>query len=556
VKPLLYLTYRTFVNGLKRALTTPRRLISLIVFLFYYFLIFVQPALVGGGRRTIPDQMVGRFDFPLQIIEASAFFLFGFISLILLLGVVSYQTAYKPSDVDVLFSTPISPKLVLLFRMIRDYLITLLVPLVIIVLGLRPIQEGWTLIFRNIPNPEYSGLAMRTMALSWILVAMCWVTISYMVSLLVNRNDVRSDRDRKILYVVVGTLTIAIGAYIVYHARGVQGWEEAITLSQDPVLRSVFFTATFATHLTMAPIYGSVGMALFGAGSLVAIILIATFVSISQAPWMYDQAAVKAFSSLKSRQLQASGDLMGMVAERARQGKVRIRSRSWVHRLRWQGVRALLWKDLLLQPRSMLGVLIMLATIGTAMCVIPAFAPLPAAGTLLLVMQGVTVLMITMGISQTGFIELLRRVDLQKPLPFSPAAIVFYEVAAKALIACVACVVGAALATAIQPPLWQYALAAVFLAPFMSLLLSSCVFFVTMLFPDLDDPSQRQFRGLMTILAFAVCGFLPVTVFAFLGAVLMPLPMAALVGSLIAMGIAAIMAAISGALYANFNPSE
>src|SRR5205807_863901 len=133
LKPLLFLTVRSTVNGVVRALTTPRRLISLIIFIGYYFFVFMRPAMVSGAPVSAPDHPM--FNFPaLDVIEGFVFAIFAIISFFLSFGVLNMQSGFKPADVDVLFSTPISPKLVLAFRICRDYLITLLFPFLLVLL--------------------------------------------------------------------------------------------------------------------------------------------------------------------------------------------------------------------------------------------------------------------------------------------------------------------------------------------------------------------------------------------------------------------------------------
>jgi hypothetical protein len=558
-KPLLFLTFKSLVNGFKRALTSPRRLISIIFFVGYYFLIFIRPAL-GPTRATEMGPLVGKFDFPApEVIDGVAFGFFGVMSLLLLFGVLSYQTSFKPADVDVLFSTPISPKLVLIFRMVRDYLITLLIPVLFIVMGLRPARMGWEAIFRNMPNPETSGLTLRAMTLGWILMAMVWVAISYAASMFVNRSDRRSEINKRILIGGIVTAVVGLFGYIYLQVPNIQSWGDALQLLQSPVLRSFFFTATFATNMTLSTLYGNYAVAILWGLSLVGLIVLAVKVAMTQVGWMYDQAAVKGFGSSRMKEMQRAGDITGVMAERARQGKLKIRGQTRLHKLRWQGAKALLWKELFLQPRSMLSFLIIFSLLGIAMNVMPALIPTKnvdmAAGGAFLLMQGVTVMMVTMSLSQVGFIEVLRKVDLQKPLPFSPAVTVFFEIAAKSLLAIFAALLGAIAATIANPELWRYALAGTILSPFFSLLLSSSVFLVTILFPDVDDPTQRQFRGLMMLLAFAVTGALPAGVFIGLMFVLTP-PLAALTSALICFGISAVLAVISGNLYGSFNPSD
>ena len=126
---------------------------------------------------------------------------------------------------------------------------------------------------------------------------------------------------------------------------------------------------------------------------------------------------------------------MGAMAEMARRGKIKAGRQTWVHKLKMQGPWALLWKEFFLQTRGMIGLLLMLGLMGLAFCLMPAFAPTRdkdmSIGGFFFMMQAVSLFMMTLAISQTGFVEVLKRVDLQKPLPFSPPVIVFFEIVSK-----------------------------------------------------------------------------------------------------------------------------
>lgn len=562
IRPLLFLTFRTVVNGLKRALTTPRRLFTLIFFVGYYFFLFIRPAL--GPAGGMPMRGIGRnvplLDFPpLQVIDAVSFGIFSVLSLLLLLNVVSANTSFRPADIDVLFSTPISPKVVLGFRMLRDYLITLFVPMLLAIFGLRPARIGWEAVFRNMPNPEYSGMAIRFLIISWILMSLCWVTISYAVSMWLNRNDARSDRRRRVFGSCMVAFIAGLIGYVVYRFTQVQSPADALAIAQTPGLRVVFFTATFATQMTLAP-FSSAGPAgaMVGLGGMFGVIAVSTWLALRQVGWMYDQAAVKTAWTRTAANLQRTGDLSGLMALRAREGKYEGLKLKFVSRLKMTGWKALMWKELILQPRTTLGLLVIFTVMGVFMSVIsvlPGKESEAAAG-LHLVMPAMVVFMISMALGQSAFIEVLRRVDLQKPLPFKPWVTVAAEIGSKAVITVAATSVGIIVAFCVKPSIWPHTLAALIGAPGFAYLLSACVFLVTMLFPDVDDSSQRGIRGMLTMLSVLVCSLFPALIV--IGLIVLHLPpfLATGAGSLLALGIGLLLTLMSARLYESFNPSE
>lgn len=559
LKPLLFLTTRSLFNSVKRGLTTPRRLIATVFLLGYYFMVFMRPALQNPGR--IPRGAVGQLTLPpVDVIQALVFGVMVFLSIFMLLGVTSANLNYKPADVDVLFPTPVSPKLVMFFRLFRDYLFVVLLPLVFAVLGIRGAQMGWEAIFRDMP--QYGGLTLRFMFVSWLLIALGWISLTYAISLYVNRSDHDSTRNRRILGWSVSLALIGMIGYIAYHMREVHTAAELVAFTRDPLLRVFFFSATFATEFTLAPFTREAMWQhlAIGLGGLVIVPIIGVGMMLRQIDWLYDQAAVRALTVQSANDMRRSGDLTGIAAQAAREGKGKFLRLKAFQNARMSGIYALVWKELLLIPRTMLPMLIGLSFMGVAMSLSSVMFPDKdmdlTPGLALMAFQAMVVMTVSLAISQTGFIEVLKRVDLQKPLPFSPSKIVAMEVVSKALVACLPAVVGALLVLAFKPFLWTYVLGSIIATPFFSVLMSSAVFLVTMIFPDLEDHSQRQFRGLMVLLAIVIVAAFPSA--ALIGLLVLKVApyLAALAGAVICLGISFLTISFSGSLYSGFNPSE
>src|SRR6476646_3903349 len=145
MRPLLYLTFRSVSNGLKRSLTSPRRLIGLIFAISYYVFVFIRPMGTGFSGRQSDLPFDFRFDLPpLHVLQAVAFGGFALLTIMLALTTASIQRlSFRPADVDVLFATPLNPRLILIFRLIRDYLLALLFPLFFLLVGWRPTAAGF-----------------------------------------------------------------------------------------------------------------------------------------------------------------------------------------------------------------------------------------------------------------------------------------------------------------------------------------------------------------------------------------------------------------------------
>lgn len=559
MKPLFFLTFRSFVNGLKRSLTSPKRLITTAAILLYYFWWFVRP-FVGSSGRFQRAGLTPRFEFPpLELLDAIVFTGFAGLSLLLALGIFSFRSTFKPADVDVLFPTPISPRFVLLFRIVRDYLATLVLPLFLILFTWKPLQVEQ--LFLRVPHPQSTGYALRALSLGFVLVTTAWVGIGYAVGLYVNRNDRFSESRKRNLGLGLAGVFLTVLAYCGYNAMQFQRVGDFVSFFQQGWLRAFFFTATPATKIVMGPLEGNTGETLFGAGVLVAISGISLYLALKQAPWMYDQAAVRGFGAESVRRLQQRGDVVGVAAEAARQGKGGSRRSGWFQSLNAPGFWALLWKDALIQWRSIRGLILLLMVSGLIFVLLPSVLGTSSMkadtlGYFILIMEGFLAFAIASMTSQTGFTELLRRVDLQKPLPFGSQAIVASEVLAKSLPAILIPIFCSLVGLAFTPSAWREVVAGALFYPSLAAVICALVCVIVLLFPEIDDVSQRGFRGLMLMVGLLIAGAPGVLGFVGVAALTKSTIWGALPGALINFAVAFGLTAIGGALYAAFNPSE
>jgi len=511
-----------------------------------------------GNSARLPAEVTGRLSLPpLEVIDALVFGVMTFLSIFMLLGITTANMNYKPADVDILFPTPIPKRTVLLFRMFRDYLIVIFVPIVITLIGIRPAKMGWEAIFRDMP--QYGGLTLRFMTLSWLLIALGWISISYAVSLYINRSDQDSNRNRRYFGWGITLALVLVITYISFQIRGIDSAAGLIALSRDPVLRGFFFMATFATEFTLSPFTQTMARdMIIGLGGLLIVPVVGIMLSLRQVDWLYDQAAVRAVAAQSANEMRRSGDMSAIAAHAARQGKSHMRL-DFLQGVKWQGPLALIWKELLLQPRTMLWLSIGMSVMGIFMTVMPVLFPDKEAiplGVVLLMMQGITCFTISMAMTQTGYVEVLRRVDLQKPLPFTPSSIVWFEVLSKALLTAIPMVIGALIVLAFRLFLWPFVLAAIVAGPALAMLMCASVFLVMMLFPDVDDNSQRQFRAMMAMLAVVIACLFPLGTFVGLYALGVSPLLAALAFAGFCYGLVFVINLLSAQLYATFNPSE
>lgn len=568
VRPLAFLLVRSVVNGVRRAVTSPKRIVGLAFFCLYYWSFFFRsfapsptPSLdlpPGTPHLQLP---------PAGTVDGIVFGIVGVLSLFLMANVLNYKGGFKGADIDVLFPTPVSPRVVMLFRIARDTLTTLLLPLIIAVLGRRGLSPLFGTFFQN--YPKAGGDILRAGILAYLLVAFTWVCAGYAISLFVNRSDLRSDRNAKWINGGLGALVLVLLAYIAARLRADFSLGTALLLTHDPFVRLVLAPVALATWFVMGTFEGQLGIASIGLLGLTLLIALSLRVALTQVGWMYDQAAVRGFESGPNlRDLQRRGDMMGIQAARARQGKVRPgRIARGISRLKVRGPLALVWKEAILQARGALSGFVFLGSIFLAATGLIMWTFTDSgtgrpphtvvAGWMMLFMQGMMVYVACVATAQSGFIEFLRRVDVQKPLPFPPSTTVLWEVVAKAIAPSALCVLAALVGVAIIPDVWPQAIAGVLVAPSFAVLLSAVVLVVVLLFPDVEDPTQRMFRGLMLLLGIVVCASFGIgaLVLGVLWLGLSPVLVAPL-SVAINLGIAVGLSVAAGELYVGYNPSE
>lgn len=561
MQPLIFLTVRSIVNGVKRAVTSGKRLVTLIFVILYYGFLVFRP--IGSSRH--PVSFPNSFHSPTPaMVDGVIFAVFGALSILLMLPILSPRGSFRQADVDVLFATPVSPKAVMFFRMLRDYLITLLTPLFLMLFGGRVAIGGITAFLGGMHAK--GPIVERIGGIAWFLMSFTWVCITYGVSFLVNRSDLKADRNKKVIDATIFIMIVGSAAYVVPQLIKDPTAGTFMQCMASPILRIAFFSGTAANWMVMGALSGQIllvlaGLLVFLVGSGSGILL-----ALSQIPFMYDQAAVKGFGSSERRVLQRNNDMYGLSAQRAREGKGKVGIFSkWFGRMRPKGAAVLVWKEVLLQMRSGMSVFILLGGVQIAIVVLPVIsldpssspAAVSAVGNVLFAMQGVAVLMLTMNTAVSGFIELLKRVDFQKPLPFRPAGTVFWEVLSKCVPTIVMSTVASIAVTCLKPVLWGAAFGSVFYAASLSLLISATVFLVTIAFSDAGDSSQRGFRGILMLLGIVICGLPGGALLTALIVLLHLHPLlAAIPASAVNFGVALLVSFLAGGLYESYNPND
>ncbi len=272
---------------------------------------------------------------------------------------------------------------------------------------------------------------------------MVWTIFGYATTLFVNRSNLASDRNAKILSRATLILVLGTLGYVLYGLSREMSWNTAIRLADSNFLRVPYFLAHLGSMFALGPITG-IGNSVFAGLAFLALMALGFAIALSQVGWMYDQAAVRGFETTESVRLRRTGDIAGMLADQARRGKLRTGRKTWLHRLRVRPWAAMIWREAVVQRRSFRGSAVFGLIIAVAYSLMPILmsaitgnrghVSAQALGGIFLVCQGMGVFMFIMTTASTGYVELLRRIDLLKPLPFSPARLMVVEVFAKTFV--------------------------------------------------------------------------------------------------------------------------
>jgi hypothetical protein len=281
--------------------------------------------------------------------------------------------------------------------------------------------------------------------------------------------------------------------------------------------------------------------------------------------YLYELASVLAQRSTRLRLARsdpmraAYQRALERMSERARP----VRTLRWLERWTPRGVWALLWRDLLLSWRLQGWGLVLMLLLLVALPTLPLGLmryftgkdSLAAAKAIYLMMQYMIMLMMAVG-SYYGIIDLLRRVELQKPLPFSSREVVLVESLPTALLVLAMQLMVALLAILLFPQAWGFWLGMGLVVASFAPVLQMAMWMLAMLNPDPNDYTQRLVLGLLMFPTILLAG-LPGGLILLVGLLLkVPLVLVALLVVLGNLSVGALFVAINSRLYERFSPVD
>ncbi|HLO99719.1 MAG TPA: putative ABC exporter domain-containing protein [Fimbriimonas sp.] len=562
--PLVYLWCRQVVNGIKRAVSSPRRILSVLFGLGYFIGIFVRPWDTKSSMGT-EKLLEGKISFAPATIEPFIFLAMILMSFLFGSMVFGVRNTFRPSDVDVLFPTPTSPKKVWALRFVRDYLTTLIAPLFLLLLSYRPAVGVYNALKAVDSNALSQGI--RSLWLAWLLLTLMIVSLSYAASFWGAKNEAVAERFGKIFNysMIVGFLATA--TYIGFGLRSNPTLEGIQQLTSPIWFKSIMVVPYAATSIVMGGVTGSILALGLGVGLLGIVTIFAFKLAAANLGWMYDQAATRGFQSQTLRDLQKKGNTAAIYAHRAQTGKIKrgrlaARLETLVLKRGW----ALLYKEIMLQLRMgfstwiVFGILMSVG--GCTMLLISKQAVSTRSGAEVGIKYAFFGMMMYFTVifgsiqGHQGFQETLRRVEVIKPLPLSSMQIAFFETVSKSFGGSVLGMMPFVFGLIVRPDLWEIHLAGLITAPAVVLALISGIFLGMVLFPDFDDPTQRSIRGIMQLIAMAIVLLPAVGIFVGITMIGQPFLLAAGINAALQLVLTVILSTIGGRFYADFNPSD
>ena len=557
MRPLLFLTFSQMRNSIMRSLTSVRRLIALLAAAAYYYW-FVARMLL---RRDVDLPPMPSVQYPVDVASAVVFGIAILVSLVFLSLVGVQRSGFRPADVDMLFPTPISPRAVVMFRIIRENFVALIYPLIFVLLGgaaFASLAKAW---LREVPNREALTWLPYTAALSWLLVQTVWLAAGHAFSL-----GTANDRASVWVKRTPAILAVIAMAALLFYAREVvvvHGWsgQAFVEAGTSGPLRYLCFPATAAAEVALMPLTGNyVGAALSLLGYVLALAIV-LHLALRYSGALYEQAALAVAASQPTETAARTGDFMQYYSNLARQGKLKAGRFRWLRGLRWQGPKAVVWRDVVVSLRVTGGWyalgLVGLAVYAAFLLYIAATTPGRSLAEAQFMFAAMIAFIATWTSSRAGFIDLLRKVDANKALPFSMVHSLFAQSLVRNVSACLWAWLLCAVAVMIDPAVSVAAIAFAIAMPPVAYIVSSSVLVHLLLFPDVEDSSQRMIRELLTMLTMAVAVLPGVAVAIGLLALLDGhVLVAAVVASAVNAGVAALLLLLAAELYAGFNPSE
>lgn len=543
---------------MKRTLKSPGRILSLLFFLGYNGWLFGR--LFIGGRanaRTTGLDQLPKFDFTAPTVPAVSgvvFLLFAALVCMNVLGLGGFRAHFRAPDADVLFPTPVSPKVVVAWRVVSDTMLRMLFPLLFAGIALTRGRDS----LGTLRAAEYFPAALKLAVVGYLLLAVGFALWGWGISLWgfsprnVQRRTLAWIFGGQVAYIAIG---VAAG-YIVF--RNSPGFDTVVSFANHPAVRAYFFPAHVAERFAMGVADGGYLSTLLGLAGLLAFAGLGSALAMRFAPNLYEQAALRAYQvkdvGTRARQ---EGSSYSATLSRAERGSQGLGFTLWLYKWRAQGTWAVLWKESLLAMRVGFVQAIVSTLVGVVATVLIArYAPDRAAAIFGPVLCALGPIFASPSTRATVLPEALARLDLVKPLPFTSRQLLVWDAMARSLvplavslpIPIVAAVTGV---TPIPTAFLAWLTGAVYAVTVAVAFLP-----VAILQPDARDPAQASVRGLAASLVFLPLSGLAVAPPVLAAIARIPVWVGLLASIVALAAVTAGIALLAASMYDRFNPAD
>lgn len=559
VKALLFLTYRTWWNSFRRSLLSPRRAIGLILFLFVtvglWFSRVMQVAVVQD-----PNTALSTLDLNLRlpknfwpVVFTLEFSIIAFMVLFIPVTMLSLPIAFKKPDVDILFATPISPRLILGGAMFRGQLRGTLYALITLFVRSKSVGRFGGRV--DAPSAEVIhdlSTAFFYLVLALMLINMLRAAWAFGMGIFLNRDEERSRRATKVFRVIAGVFAVSSAVLPMSIAFLHVRMSAVGELMQSPILRVVLFPATFASWVANGNIAGRTDLFMIGALSMLALATIGVVFAMRQTPWLYDIAARVAALAVSTRMDDTGLTLSETAAVQGNRAAKKSKLRRWFVRRKATGLYAFVWRECVQQPW---GVVIGYSILCLAAIVLPILSMKVSRGAVVGPLIQVVLWPTLFGTRFGPAAGLLAKIDLVKSLPFSSARLLFAAIAIRLVPATIALLLADVVNMIIGSYDFSIGFGAFFALPFLLASNSAGTAVATMVVPDLHDKTQIGLGALVNLL-IKIAVNLPWAIVLGVSMIWLPFWAAALL-TILPNGLASwVCLRLAGRLYENYNPAE
>ncbi len=544
-------------NNFKRTATSPRRLLTVIVFVAYVSIMLVT--WITGITKTSSHSIQTKQ----ELLRIIPFTILGALWLIALMGISSFGSTFQLAEIEVLFPTPIPQKSVFGYRILRTLAANLALTLFLrVVYGIRNAFVFNSTTVNHVPIANF----VNVLFLAMILQAVLSTCLGYCYAIFLRRDTPLVAKIEKAVQWAIAAIILGTGVttwFLVLHLGALNGLN---LMTNNPLVKVVLFPAQFGTWMVLSPIYGLQWLA-FGLLGYVLISGAAFYFSATNLDWFYDISARRADVLGKRIQLQRSGNIRGLTQEMIKSGKIKARGRRLGENIRVQGNASFVWREIVLAARRSPFVTGIIIVVGTFYGSIPVIvfglsnSDLPyhyhpeVTLAMLMGMQALGIFYAMAILIQSGIPYFIAQTELIKSLPFSCTRILAMEVISKAWLPVIIVPISCIVDVIVQPSSVEVAFAALIFSPTVSFLFSSIWYFAYLVLPDYGDAAQRLLRGLLAM-AIVVVASTPVVGALVLGYLVGGPILCGILGATVAAAITVGFVYLDGRQYENLVLSE